>query len=342
VRILVAGDSFVSADVFRRGLGPLEATHEVTYVQVDETRTPEGLPLREYAGDPDELAAQMTGVEILVVHGAAVTDEVLGASDALRLVCCARGGPVNVDIAAASARSLPVVSTPGKNAEAVADQALAFMVMLARRFPYAQRFLLEGNSVGESAFEGARFFGHELGGQTLGLVGYGNVGHRVARRARSFGMNVVVFDPFVELDAAPDVEQVDDLDALLERADFVSLHARATADNENLFGRREFARMKPGAYFLNTARETLVDEEALDEALESGRLAGAALDVVRPTADDGAHPLLRHDNVVLTPHIGGATHETLLRGAQMIAAEIERFAAGEPLLNVINREAVGA
>jgi D-3-phosphoglycerate dehydrogenase len=100
--------------------------------------------------------------------------------------------------------------------------------------------------------------------------------------------------------------------------------------------------MRPGAYFVNTARETLVDEDALDAALESGYLAGAALDVVHKRADSGPHPLLRHDNVVLTPHIGGATHETLLHGALMVAAEIERLAAGAPLVNVINRDAVGA
>jgi D-3-phosphoglycerate dehydrogenase len=214
--------------------------------------------------------------------------------------------------------------------------------MLGRRFPYAQRFLLDGNTVGESAFEGARFFGHDLGGHTLGLVGYGNVGQRVAHRARAFGMDVIVFDPFLELDGADDVEQVDDLATLLARSDFVSLHARATAENENLFDGEAFAQMKQGSYFLNTARETLVDEDALDEALASGHLAGAALDVVRPRAERGPHPLLRHDNVVLTPHVGGATHETLLRGATMVADEIARFAAGDRLHNVINRQAVGA
>lgn len=341
MRILVVGDTFVSVEVFRQGLAPLEAAHELEYLQVDEARTPPGLPIREYEGDPQEIAALMPGVEVLVVHGAAVTDIVLRGSDALRLVCCARGGPVNVDISAASARRLPVVTTPGKNADSVADQALAFMVMLARRFPHAQRFLLEGHTAGESTFEGAQFFGHDLGGHTLGLIGYGNVGQRVARRALAFGMQVVVFDPFLEVEAHADVEQAEHLADLLDRADFVSLHARTTADNENLFDRAMFARMKRGAYFLNTARETLVDEEALDEALASGHLAGAALDVVRPVSVGGQHPLLRHDNVVITPHIGGATHETLLRGATMVAREIERFAAGEQLVNVINREAVG-
>jgi len=341
VRILVVGDSFMSADVFRSGLAPLAASHQLEYVQVDASRTPAGLAIREYEGDPRELAERIAGVEVLVVHGAPVTEEVLDAAGALRLVCCARGGPVNVDVTAASARGLPVVTTPGKNADAVADQTLAFLVMLARRFPYAQGFLLEGNAVGESNFEGAQFFGHDLGGHTLGLVGYGNVGRRVARRALAFDMEVLVFDPYHGIDSTDRIGQVDDLGTLLERSDFVSLHARVTSENENLFNRDAFARMKRGSYFVNTARETLVDEQALDDALASGHLAGAALDLVRPRPSGERHPLLRHENVVLTPHIGGATYETLLHGATMVGREIERLAAGEPLLNVINRQAVG-
>lgn len=342
MRILVVGDSFMTADVFRRGLAPLAGSHELEYVQLDESWTRTGLPVREYEGNPSQIADRMAGVEVLVVHGAPVTEEVFAAADALRLVCCARGGPVNVEIDAASRHGIPVVTTPGKNADAVADQTLAFMVMLARRFPYAQGFLLEGNTVGESNFEGAQFFGHDLGGHVLGLVGYGNVGRRVARRALAFELKVLVFDPFLDLDGYEGVEQVDNLETLLERADFVSLHARATPGNENLIDRDALARMKRGSYFVNTARETLVDEQALDDALSSGHLAGAALDVMRSAPGGGRHPLLRHENVVLTPHIGGATHETLLRGAVMVVNEVERLSAGEPLLNVINRQAVGA
>jgi D-3-phosphoglycerate dehydrogenase / 2-oxoglutarate reductase len=342
VRILVVGDSFMPAEVFRQGLSTLADEHELEYLQLDAAPTRAGLPIREYEGDPAQIAERLSGIEVLVFHGAPVVEEVVAAGDALRLLCCARGGPVNVDLEAASARGLPVVTTPGKNAEAVADQTLAFLVMLARRFRHAQRFLLDGSHAGESAFEGAQFFGHDLGGHTLGLVGYGHVGRRVALRAHAFGMHVLVFDPYLDPDDEPAVEHVDELDELLARSDFVSLHARATPENENLFDRDAFARMRRGSYFVNTARETLVDEAALDAALESGRLAGAALDVVRPLAGGGRHPLLRHDNVVLTPHIGGATHETLLRGATMVAEEIRRFAAGEPLVNVINRQAVGA
>jgi len=336
VRILVVGDSYVPVDVFREGLARLDGAHELHYVELDEERTSARTnTISEYVGSPEQLVEAIDGSEVLVVHAAPVTGDVL-AAPSLRLVCCARGGPLNVDVDAATERGLPVVTTPGKNAESVADLTLAFMVMVARRFSTAQRFLLDGNVPGLSVVEGAQFLGHDLVGHTLGLIGFGNVGRRVATRARAFGMDVIVYDPY------QDVEGVADLRELLRRADFVSLHARATPENENLMGPEEFAAMQPGSYFVNTARETLVDEAALEDALRSGRLAGAALDVVRPRAEGGRHPLLAYDNVLITPHVGGATHETLLRGATMVAEEIERFAAGEELVNVINGAAVGA
>jgi D-3-phosphoglycerate dehydrogenase len=268
-----------------------------------------------------------------------VTDAVLDASSVLRLVCCARGGPVNVDMEAVSARGLPLVNTPGKNADAVADLTIAFLVMLARGLPKAQAFLEQGHRLRDN-WEGARFMGSDLRRHVLGLVGFGQIGRRVAERALPFGISAIAYDPYTRVDGG--VEQVETLTELLARADFVSLHARATPENENLIDAHALAVMKPGAFLVNTARETLVDEDALDAALASGRLAGAALDVVRTSPQSGRHRLLRHENVVLTPHLGGATHETLLQGAEMIADEIVRFAAGEPLVNVVNREAVAA
>lgn len=345
MKILVVGDSFVPVPVFERGLAVLQGAHQLEYLQLDEsqdfvpTTVSEG-SIREYLGTPAQLAARATDAEILVVHGAPVTAEVLAAAPSLRLICCARGGPVNVDAAAVSARQIPLVNTPGKNAESVADQALAFMIMLARGFPKAQRFLIDGGTLGESAFEGARFLGHDLGGHVLGLVGFGNVGSRVHRRALAFGMRLVVYDPYVRIGELASTEQVSSLAELLSKSDFVSLHVRATAETENFFGATQFNAMKPASYFLNTARESLVDEEALDAALASGHVAGAALDVVRPRSQGGPHPLLRHENVVITPHIGGATHETLLRGVTMVAEEIRRFNAGEPMHAVVNRAEV--
>ena len=340
MRILAIGDSYMPSSYFEQVFADALNRHEVTYRQVDDTLRfePESeseLKLREYQGAPAQIIEWMAGVEVLVVQGAPVTDAILDASQELKLVGCARGGPVNVDVEAVTARGLPLVNTPGKNAEAVADLTLAFLVMLARGLPRAQRFLAEGNRLRDN-WEGAKFIGSDLRRHVLGLVGYGAIGHLVAERARPFGLTVLVFDPFVAT-GNDLVEQVETLDELLARADFVSLHARASAQNENLIDARALAGMKPGAYLVNTARETLVDEDALDAALESGRLAGAALDVVRTSTESGPHRLLRHENVVLTPHLGGATHETLLQGAEMLAEEILRYAAGEALLNVVNR-----
>lgn len=347
MKILVVGDSFVPVPVFKRGLASLQGPYELEYFQLDESQ--ELVPIsasersvREYLGTPAQVAGRVRDAEILIVHGAPVTDEVLAAAPSLRLICCARGGPVNVDVGAVSARHIPLVNTPGKNAESVADQAIAFMIMLARGFPKAQRFLIEGGTLGESAFEGARFLGHDLGGHVLGLVGFGNVGSRVHRRALAFGMRLVVYDPYVRVGKLASTEQVSTLAELLAKSDFVSLHVRATAETQNFFGASQFNAMKPASYFLNTARESLVDEEALDAALASGHLAGAALDVVHPRSQGGPHPLLRHENVVITPHVGGATHETLLRGVTMVAEEIRRFAAGEPMRAVVNRAEVKA
>jgi D-3-phosphoglycerate dehydrogenase len=346
MKILAVGDSYMPPRYFEQAFGRLGPAYDVAYFQMDERTpftpaTPSELRLREYQGSPSDLASRMPGTEILVVHGAPITEAVLEASPELKLVCCARGGPVNVDVEAVTARGLPLVNTPGKNAEAVADLTLAFLVMLSRALPIAQRFLDEGGRLKDN-WEGAKFIASDLRRHTLGLVGYGNIGHRVARRALPFGMTVLAYDPYVDEQPHEPVELVETLDELLARSDFVSLHARQTPENANLFDTAAFAKMKPGAYFVNTAREGLVDEDALDAALASGRLAGAALDVVHTSQAEGRHRLLRHGNVVMTPHIGGATHETLLQGAEMIADEIVRFAAGEPLVNVVNGAGVTA
>jgi D-3-phosphoglycerate dehydrogenase len=292
-------------------------------------------------GSPRQVTDALDDHDVLVVQGAPVTDTVLDASG-LRLVCCARGGPVNVDVAAATARGIPVVITPGKNADAVAELTIAFLIMLARRLPEVIRHIESGGVFGHDNYEGARWFGHDLAGKTLGLVGYGQVGRRVALRALPFGMRVVAFDPFVAPAAlaADGVEPVD-LETLLGTSDFVSLHARATAANEGLIGPDAVARMKPGAFLVNTARESLVDEAAVLAGLRSGHLAGLAVDLVSPSPAVGRHPLLDLPNVIITAHIGGATEETLRHGGEMAAAEIGRFLRGEPLQNVADRAVLG-
>ncbi|MFI5419856.1 MAG: NAD(P)-dependent oxidoreductase [Nitrososphaerales archaeon] len=345
-KILVAGDSYVSVADFKRAFSEIEQSRSVRYVEMKEgvqfvPSTASELKVREFLGSPSQLVSELSDEECLVVHGAPVTDIVLDASPSLKLVCCARGGPVNVDIAAATARKIPVVTAPGKNADAVADLAIAMMIMLSRNLVRALDHVKKAKVVGADNYEGNQFFGRELGGKTLGLVGYGRVGSKVSKRALAFGVSVLVYDPFLDKSKIeePGV-RVTDLKELLSKSDFVSIHARESKENENLISKKEFALMKPGSYFINTARPSLVDEIALLEALDNKTIFGAALDVVRYDPNGPTNPLLEKENVILTPHIGGATFETTTKGAQIVANQLQRYYSGLPLETVINPAAL--
>jgi len=338
MRVLVVGDSYMPSSIFAAAFAGLDGSVSLTELQIDGGEAPASLasPVREYVGDPADVAAAVAGHDALVVHGAPVTAEVLDAAP-LRLVCCARGGPLNVDVAAATARGIPVACAPGRNARAVAELTVAFALALIRGVPTASRRLLDGMPLGDSNYEGREFFGTEAARTTLGLIGLGHVGQQVAAVAQAVGFQVLGYDPVLpgSLLAGIGVMPLDDL---LGQADIVSVHARATADNQHLIGAAALARMRWGSFLINTARDSLVDEEALREALASGRLAGAALDVTARLPAGGRHPLLDLPNVLITPHIGGATHETLRRAAGMSAAAVAQLAAGQVPDYLVNPE----
>jgi D-3-phosphoglycerate dehydrogenase / 2-oxoglutarate reductase len=339
VRVLVVGDPYMPVTAYTDALATLGDDVAVSILQIDAVvapapRTESERRLREYCGDPAEIAATVAGHDILIVHGAPVSAEVLDAGP-LRLVACARGGPVNVDVAAATDRGIPVANTPGKNAEAVAELTIAFALLLLRKVPRSSRDLLAGTASLESTFGGREYFGREAAGRTLGLVGLGNVGRQVAPRAQSLGFRVIAADPWVSDPEVPGIEMVE-LNELLARSDIVSLHARTTAENRHMLSRDQFARMRPGTLLINTARESLVDEQALLDALGRGTLAGAALDVIEPAPAGTVHPLLAAPDVLVTPHIGGATADTLSRGATIAVAAVADLIAGRapsPLAN---------
>jgi D-3-phosphoglycerate dehydrogenase len=338
MRILVVGDTYMRADVFAQAFdSQFERDHDVRYVSLDEERvlnptTSSDQRIHEFLGTPQQLVEALDdAVEVIVVHGAPVTAEVLDSAPKIQLVCCARGGPVNVDLEAATERGIAVTTTPGKNAAAVAELTVALIITLARRIDQAHAFLSNHGSL-QTAFDGKQFLGLNVSGRTLGLVGFGRVSRRVTPIAHALGMRVLAFDPFVDDDevSSGGAEPCDFVDLLAE-SDFVSVHARATAENEDLFATDEFALMKKGSFFINTARESLVDEEALAAALSSGHLRAAAVDVLRLSSAKQRNSLLDLENLVATPHIGGATDGTMALGAHMLVEEITRFAAGEPL-----------
>ena len=280
--------------------------------------------------DPEELGQRLDaeGYEAVVVEADFLFDDLFTAAPLLRFAAICRAALNQVDLDAATAAGVVVVHTPGRNAQAVAELVLGHLLGLARHIPQASRFVSE-RAWTEPAEAYVRFRGRELAGATLGLVGLGEIGRRVAALARGVGMRVIAHDPYVEpsLRGGKSVELVG-LDALLEQSDFVSLHLPGTPETAGMLSAERIARMRPGAYLVNVSAPSVVDLPALASALRQGRLGGVALDVheSHPLAADS--PFLDLPNAILTPHIGGATAETIERHSAMVLTDLSRFLAG--------------
>ena len=289
--------------------------------------------LKEYMGTPDEVVALIGGAQLLITHLAPLSASMMARLPQLEFVAVSRGGPVNIDLAAAHERGIRVVNTPGRNASAVAEFTIGAILAMTRNITRGHEALRRGEWRGD--LYRADRIGDEISDMNIGVIGYGAVGVRVVRLLKAFGGRVLVTDPHVQLsseDVRDGVEHVS-LQCLLEDSDVVTLHARVTAQTEGFIGADAFARMKQGAFFVNTARGPMVDYDALARALESGRLGGAMLETfaVEPVPPDW--PLLQLPNVTLTPHIAGASLRTVRIAAAQAAEEVRRYLAGKPPLN---------
>jgi D-3-phosphoglycerate dehydrogenase / 2-oxoglutarate reductase len=275
---------------------------------------------RQALGAADYRAAA-AGAQLLLTEIEVVDAAVLDACPDLRLVGTARGGPVNVDLAACAARGVPVLFAPARNADSVADFTVGLVLSLVRGISAAERHLrAEGWHVG-GELPYLHFRGPELAGRTLGVVGYGATGRRTAQRLRDgFGMRVLLHDPYVE-GSVP-------LDDLLQRSDVVTLHCPRAPETRGLV---DPYRMRPGSYLVNTAGGGVVDEEQLVAALEAGHLAGAALDVFAAEPLPAESPLLRAPGLLLTPHLAGAALDVVRHHTEMLVGDVERYHRGEPL-----------
>jgi D-3-phosphoglycerate dehydrogenase len=265
---------------------------------------------------------------VIVRSGTRITAELLENPGKLRAVVRAGVGVDNIDVAAATRRGIVVMNTPGGNTVSTAEHTITMMMALARHIPAADASIHQGK------WERTKFVGTQLAGKTLCVVGLGRVGREVARRAAGLDMKVIGFDPFLAPERAAQlgIEAVAGLDQLLPRCDFLTVHTPLTEETRDLIGAPQLTAMKRGARVLNCARGGIINEEALAEALQSGQLAGAALDVFVQEPPPADHPLLKLPNVVVTPHLGASTTE---------AQESVALEAAQLLIDFLTRGVVG-
>jgi D-3-phosphoglycerate dehydrogenase len=340
--VAIVGDNFMRPALFEHALvaacGNRVALRSLTLpwpdAPMEHGYAKAGLDgLKEYQGDPDEIVEFVGAAEILVTQLAPISAGMLDRMTRLKLIAVSRGGPVNIDMAAARARGVRVVNTPGRNASAVAEFTIG-AILAETRLIRAGHEALRGGEWRGDLYRADRT-GRELSEMTVGVVGYGQVGTRVVRLLKAFGCRILVADPYVQLTAADREDGVEhvQLEDLLSEADVVTLHARVTPETTGFIGRHQLAAMKEGAVLVNTARGPLVDYDALYAALVEGHLGGAMLETfgIEPVPPDW--PLLKLPNVTLTPHIAGASVRTITIAAKAAAEEVRRHINGEPPLN---------
>ncbi|NLU70294.1 2-hydroxyacid dehydrogenase [Streptomyces sp. HNM0574] len=342
-KVLVAGDDFVAPELFADALIGAAPGHTLDFRTLRtgwpvEPFGPVG-GVKEASGTEEQVIEALGDAEIALTQMAPFTAEVIKQAPNLRMIGCCRGGPVNIDLAAATAAGIPVTYAPGRNAAAAAEFAVGLMLAAMRRIPASDADLKKNIWRGDFyAYENA---GLELDGATVGLVGYGAIGSIVARVLKAFGAHVLVADPYTDKDKAlSDGVELVVLEELLRRSSVVSLHARVTPETRHMLNADNLRLLPQGAVLVNSARGDLLDYAPLPGLLESGHLGALALDVYDIEPPPADWPLHSAPNVITTPHLAGATRQTADRAAAIAAGEAARFLRGEELRFVANPEAL--
>ncbi len=302
-------------------------------ILVTDPLADEGLAILEEFGDvevssglsEDELVQAIVGADGLVVRsGTQVTEPIIRAADKLQIIARAGVGVDNIDVSAATACGILVVNCPAGNTVAAAEHTIAMLLAAARNIPQAHAALKDGR------WDRKRFMGRQVADKTLGIIGLGRIGSEVARRARGLQMQVLAHDPYLSAQPAEELgAQMCSLEELLQKADFVTIHTALTDETRGMIGAEQLALMRPQAIIINCARGGIIDETALLAALNSGQLAGAALDVF----EDGSSPnpdLVAMDNIVVTPHLGASTSEAQVSVAVDAARQVVDVLSGRP------------
>lgn len=287
----------------------------------------------------DELKRRVKDIDILICEYDTIDEEIFDCAENLKFIVCCRGGVKTViDLDKAMEKGVIVCNNAGRNANAVSDMTIAYILDLTRNITLTNNLIFSRNITTDvkskpdeyrdtvwgldnnSPF--IRFRGDSVNHMTLGLVGFGHAGRLVAKKAQAFDMNVIAYDPYIDPDVVPENVSLVKFDTLLKESDVISLHCVVTPQTKHLFSKNEFEKMKNTAYFINTARGELVDENDLIEALNSDKIAGAAIDVtaVEPISSDC--PLLETKNLIITPHIAGSSFDVQAQGTKMVVESL--------------------
>jgi D-3-phosphoglycerate dehydrogenase len=308
--------------------------------------------------DEDHLVELIADAEIAIIEYETVTRDVIDRCPNLKLIVCPRGKPVNIDVEAAAAKGIPVINTPGRNANSVAELVVSQMISVCRQTATANMEIKNGRFLGDevkdvyapterddvvwmldaevSPFKTYR--GPEISYRTMGLIGFGAIGARVKKLLSGFDMNFLVFDPYLpKKNAQEHGVKLCSLEEVLRNSDFISLHCAVTPQTTGMIGAEHFAMMKPTAYFINTARGKIVRQRDLVEALQNGVIAGAVLDVFWSEPLPKNHPLLQMRNVLITPHIAGASTDVPACHSRMVYNDILHYINREPMEHVYNQ-----
>ncbi len=285
------------------------------------------------------------GYDIVIVEGDEIREEIIENTE-LKIIASVRGSPNNIAVEAATAKGIPVLSAPGRNTVAVAEMAIALILSQARNIIKAERLLRSEFMIDDFKDFSAMYtslVGFELNGRTAGIIGLGRIGTEVAKRLGSFGMHLLVYDPYAPPEKIEDLGgRSVDLNTLLKESDVVTIHCAPSEETSRMLGAEEFKMMKTSSVLINTARASITDEQALLEALESGQIAGAGLDVFSMEPVDCDNIFLHLDNVTVMPHMGGNTGDTIRRQSGSLVDDILRLLGGERPNNILNPEVLEA
>jgi D-3-phosphoglycerate dehydrogenase len=326
--------AFITASLTNSILKKLEEIVDVTYESWRNT----GI----IYFDANELLEKLDGYDIFITATDDLIKEEFFEQTNLKLIVACRGDPFNLNLEAANKKKLPILYTPLRNINAVTELTIGYIISLARNITKLDRFL-HSSDFSIIEFEDwikvyNQYMGIELLNKKIGIVGLGEIGRRVAKILKSFGCKILVYDPFLKKDLVEEFGEHVKLDYLMKESDFVTVHARASDDNDNLIDERRIKMMKETAYILNLAKGSLIDYEALYSALKDNIIAGAALDVFPLEPIDEDNRFLQLDNVIVSPHFGGNTREVIERQSEMILKDLKAWLNNEIPTNILNPE----